>query len=217
VGTAAQSVLIHNDSLPQRCKAWFNVLDFLCSPELDNVVLDYTLRPCDYVDDENFGYNYEYDGPPLALEEAIECIGSNKVKLKPYSPQTDPPTIFTSQADTEPISASSAGLGHFAPSPDHGSVREERLRKILSGSADPIRTTADPTSLFSDLQSSVCRAYHSGKDVSTPDGLLKWQHWVLNKTSRVLPQAKNAKPRRRRLQATPQRPYRYKYDCLLGN
>ena len=69
----------------------------------------------------------------------------------------------------------------------------QRIQTFLTSGGATAHLKATPRCLFCENQKSESLEYHNEHNVFDPEGLLKWQHWALDKVCGVMPAAMKEK------------------------
>lgn len=175
-GTAAsipvRSIVVFDSVNMGAASPWTDVQAFLKTPEIISFVFTYTLRVVEAEEDD---YEYEYEGPPLGVHDVIQITPDDDI---------GPRGVVQSTAEAQ---SSISG----PPPADENAQDDEavrRLEKFLStGGISAKKHVITVDSLFKAGKDAECLTYHSGYNVRSPQGLLDWQHWVIDQICGNMP------------------------------
>ena len=149
-------------------------------------------------------YDLEYHGPVLALANDIILTEDQDVDVAPQSfseyesheerpletvqiknPEPDQPMISGVEALTAGLKASDQPVISGVEALTAG--LEAYLKRLLTDSFHISRMKPIPQALFLESEREEMLLYHNNIDVTTPEGLRKWQHLVLTKACGQVP------------------------------
>ena len=197
--------LVYDSQNLRQGQTWTAVLEVLNEAESDEFIFTYTLQT---VNDDEDEYSYEYDGPLLALQDEFQVTADNDIALlnKPVTITEDIKMNIPSGHHDENTELNIPSRHHYddtemnTSSGHHDDDTEmditsehlneealtdeqQKIQDFLSSGETTIHLKLWPDSLFGPNQREEMLRYHDGYDVSTPEGLLAWQHYALDKVA----------------------------------
>lgn len=164
----AQGILVYDSYLLNDVKPWTDLLAFLESPA-PGFRFRYTLQVIDVDADNEY---YEYNGPPLAIQEEFEVASDNDIGLHQLT-LADP-----QQSQEDEVDPGSTPVDR---------ITRQNISDFLSGGGVAPRVQATPQAMFTADQREQMLEYHSSFNVFSAPELLKWQHYVLDKVCGAVP------------------------------
>ncbi|MCJ1260139.1 hypothetical protein MMC24_007979, partial [Lignoscripta atroalba] len=150
----------------------------------DEFIFTYTLQT---VNDDEDEYSYEYDGPLLALQDEFQVTADNDIALlnKPVTIAEDIKMNIPSGHHDENTELNIPSGHHDDDTEMDTSSRHHDDDTEMDITSEHLNEEAltDEQQKIQDFLSSEMLRYHDGYDVSTPEGLLAWQHYALDKVA----------------------------------
>ncbi len=176
------ALLVYDLMTPAARAPWHDVLSYI-SEEIPEFTFTYTLH---VVDDMEF--DYEYSGPLLAIQEDIELTADKDIAAKPAADSKQPDI---QQPDIQQPDIQQPTIQNNGKTANESSISKlnQLLEKFLSESEYIARKKPIPEALFMQDQRQEMMEYHDNHDAFCPEGLLKWQHFVLEKLCGQMPRA----------------------------
>lgn len=180
--TSTTKLLVYTTTVGEPSN-WEEVKRLLLQTTLE-ATFSYTLKPIG--EDEEF--ELEHQGPPLALTEDLRLDEGNDVELQPPEPSGDAEVVEE--------------VNH-----EDNAYTEEQMAEVtafLSGAGNSLdKKPPIPQSEFSESNREDMLAQHDDYDVLTPEGLLEWQIYTLNRVCMAQPKLVNEPSFRGNSKVTP--------------
>ena len=190
-----RELLIYDLNHPSTAASWSEVQEFLAKKDVDEFIFSYTL----HVIEEHEDFDYEHDGPLLAILKDIQVTEDNDVAVRSVIDPVSTRSIDeayekmsqTSQAleDTMPMQNDPENMNPSLMEGSYSPSLHNKLRQFLSDGSTIARKKSIPQSYFDSTQRSEMLLYHENFEVFTEEGLLRWQHHVLDKVCGQMPKA----------------------------
>ena len=180
----ARNTLYHFYS-PEDAKPWSSIQGLFADDNADHFELIYTLR---VVEGDEGDFDWEYSGAPLAIQQDFHVTQNNDIAERHDAVEVDIQSIQNAPPE-QPKSVDASGTGFETTTQEERDNRRlQKIKEFLSGGQlQSSKLTFTPKDLFKPGERDEMLQYHDNFDVTTNQGLLDWQRYVLDQVCGVVP------------------------------
>jgi hypothetical protein len=169
-------------------KPWSSIQHIFADNNTDHFELIYTLRVVEEAEED---FDWEYSGAPLAIQQDFRVTRDNDI-----AERHDPAEVDTQKIQNAlPEQPKAADSPRVDPPGSQTTTQEERdkrqfqkIKEFLSGGQfQSSKVVLTPGDLFNPEEKTEMLQYHDNFEVTSKQGLLDWQRYVLDQVCGVIP------------------------------